>query len=169
MGNNNIILVGFMATGKTTLGKLLANTLEFNFIDTDRSIEKKEGATISDIFNLKGEAYFREKESEILDSFISLKNTIISTGGGMIISVDNRKKLRNIGKVIYLESKPNWILTNLKRSKTTRPLLNEKDPINKIIELLNKRKKYYEDVADVIVSVDEKSPNEIINNIISEI
>jgi len=168
--NNNIVLVGFMATGKTTLGKLLATMLGFDFIDTDQLIEKIEGQTISSIFSLNGESYFREKESEILDLFKTSKNKVISTGGGIITLENNRKKLRNIGKVVYLESSPQWILTNLGRSNTIRPLLkNEKDPINKINELLNNRKKYYEDVAEFKISVDQKSLHEIINDIISKI
>ncbi len=167
MGNNNIVLVGFMATGKTTIGKMLAKTLDLDFIDMDQLIEEIEGITVNNIFTLNGEAYFREKEHEALDLFKKSENKVISTGGGIIISADNRRKLRDIGKVVYLESSPQWILTNLNRSETIRPLLNETNPIDKIVELLDKRRKYYEEVAEFKVVVDGKSLSEIVNNIIS--
>lgn len=167
MENNNIVLVGFMATGKTTIGRILAKTLDFDFVDTDQLIEEIEGTTVSNIFTLNGEAYFREKENKVLGLLKKTENKVISTGGGIIISADNRRRLRDIGKVVYLESSPQWILTNLNRSETIRPLLNEKNPSDKIIELLDKRRKYYEEVAEFKVIVDGKSLSEIVNNIIS--
>lgn len=165
--NKNIILIGFMATGKTTIGKLLAKALDYDFLDTDCIIESIEEKTIEEIFNLNGETYFRKKESEILDKLQNSKHKVISTGGGIVISKYNRNKLKNIGKVIYLESDPQWIVTNLERSKAVRPLINnEKEPIKKIIELLNERKSYYEDSSEFKVRVDEKTLYEIVNSII---
>lgn len=163
----NIVLVGFMATGKTSIGKLLSKSLNLDFIDIDTMIEEIEKKTIEKIFDSNGELYFRKKESEALNKLQYSRNKIISTGGGIVISEYNRRKLKNIGKVIYLESSPKWILINLQRSKTVRPLLkNEKKPIDKIKKLLNERKKYYDDVADFKVEVDEKTLDEIVNNII---
>lgn len=170
MGKNNIILVGFMASGKTTTGKLLSDVLNYSFIDTDRLIEEMEGKTINDIFNLKGEAYFRELESKILDLLSSSENTVISTGGGIVISEDNRKKLKDIGNVIYLNASPEWILANLNRSNIVRPLLlKEKEPGNKVKEILYNRLEFYEGVADYIIIVNDKSPMEIVDNIICTI
>lgn len=163
----NIILVGFMATGKTAIGKLLAKSMNLDFIDTDTMIEQIEKKTIEKIFDSNGEFYFRKKESEVLDKLQYSRNKIISTGGGIVVSEYNRRKLRDIGKVVYLESSPRWILINLQRSKNVRPLLkNEEKPIYKIKKLLNERKKYYEDVANFKVKVDEKTLDEIVNNII---
>ncbi len=163
----NIVLIGFMATGKTAIGKLLSKSLNLDFIDTDIMIEEIEKKTIKEIFDSNGELYFRKKESEVLDKLQDSKNKIISTGGGIVVSEYNRRKLRDIGKVVYLESSPKWVLINLQRSKTVRPLLkNEEKPIDKIKKLLNERKKYYDDVADFKVEVDEKTLDEIVNNII---
>lgn len=157
-----------MATGKTTIGNLLAKTIGFDFIDMDQLIEEIEGVSISNIFNIKGETYFRDKESEVLDLLKSRSNTVIATGGGVVVSKINRQKLKHIGRVFHLQSSPQWILTNLNRSKTVRPLLMEEiNPMEKVIELLNKREELYKDAAEFTVLVDEKSPDEIVNNIIS--
>lgn len=167
MGNNNIILVGFMAVGKTTVGRLLAKRLDFKFLDTDLLIEENEGMSIPRIFESKGEGYFRKKESELLDQLKGSGGTIISTGGGMAVSEDNRRKLKDLGRVIYLEASPDWILKNLHRSNILRPLLsNEKDPICKIRQLLDLRRQYYEKASDIKVPVDYRSLDEIVNNII---
>lgn len=170
MGKNNIILVGFMASGKTTIGKLLSYELNYSFIDTDGLIEEMEGKSVNDIFNLKGEAYFRELESKALDLLSSSKNTVISTGGGIVISEDNRKKLKDIGNVVYLNASQEWILTNLSRSNIVRPLLSkEKEPVNKVKEILYNRLECYENIADYIIVVNDKAPKEIVDNIICTI
>lgn len=157
-----------MASGKTTIGKLLAFSLNSDFVDTDQLIEKTEGIEISHIFNLKGENYFRKKEKQILENLMNIEGTVISTGGGLVLDPDNKKRLRDIGTVVYLVASPDWILSNLNRGTTIRPLLqNEKYPIIKIRELLKIRERHYEEVADFKVIVDNKSLHEIIDNIIS--
>lgn len=166
----NIVLVGFMAVGKTTLGKLLADQLDYNFIDLDLFIEKKESMSISEIFRLKGEAYFRQKESEALDLLSDVEQSVIATGGGTVILEENRSKLKQIGRVIYLEGEPSWILTNIKRSAVIRPLLvNERKPMDKIIEILENRRSYYEGTSEIKIPVSDRTLEEIIKDIVCNI
>lgn len=166
----NIVLVGFMAVGKTTLGKLLADQLNFKFVDLDLFIENQEGMPISEIFRRKGEGYFRQKESEVLDLLSDVDQSVIATGGGTVISEENRKKLKQIGKVVYLEAEPSWILTNLKRSTVIRPLLlGEREPMDKIIEMLENRRLYYENTSEIKIPVSRRTLDEIVKDIVCNI
>ena len=99
----NIYLIGFMGSGKSTLGTLLSNSLNFNFIDTDKLIEKRNSMSISNIFKTKGELFFRNEETKIIKEIIKLKKTIVSTGGGMPCFNNNIETLNKYGKTIYLD------------------------------------------------------------------
>jgi shikimate kinase len=141
---NNILLVGFMGAGKTTIGKLLAKSLSFSFIDTDEEIEKAEGISIAQIFEKKGEEYFRELESDFITKF-SLSNCIIATGGGMPCHKDNMLKLKVLGTVLFINTPYDSIIDRLKRNQDSRPLLklrlrNEKD---ELFSLFLKRQQIY--------------------------
>ena len=162
---SNIILIGFMGTGKTTSGRRIAKKLKKGFIDTDFAIENREKMSVEDIFNKKGEKYFRRLESEVIRDISYKRNKVISTGGGTILNPRNIQMLKKNGYVFLLDSSVKHIVYNLKHSYKKRPLLERKDWINKVKKLLNKRKKLYYDNADFIIKVDNKNHSQIVSEI----
>lgn len=163
----HIILTGFMGTGKSTIGRRLANRLNLIFIDTDHEIEKEEGKSIPEIFNQHGEDYFREVESELFIQLLSNENQkVISTGGGIILSQKNRKAMLN-HQVILLEASIDEIMRRVKENEN-RPLLNQGVELKeRISHLIQERKKYYSEVATIKVNTDDKKKEDIINEIIT--
>lgn len=162
---NNIILVGFMGTGKSVVGKKLATKLNRDFVELDDMIELKEKRPIKDIFEKKGESYFRLVEKEVVKEASSRKNIVISAGGGAIIDEENFKNLKNSGTIICLKASPETILKRTDGLKT-RPLLNVQDPKKKIEELLKKREPYY-NKADFSIDTDNLSIGDIVLKIMS--
>lgn len=161
----NVILIGFMGCGKTTVGLKLSYRLRRAIIDTDREIEREEKRTIADIFATDGEVYFRERETECLRKLIeTTKDQIISVGGGLPLREENRELLHELGQVFYLRAEEGTIYERLKND-TTRPLLQGGDPLTKIRTLLQERDPYYQAAADVVITVDGKSFDEILNEI----
>ena len=158
----NIILTGMMGSGKTTVGKELAVLLNCNFIDLDEIIEKKYGK-ISDIFAQKGEAYFREAETQELKNLKEKEKFVLSTGGGIILKDENIEILKKIGQVFYLSAKSETIYGRIK-NQNHRPLLNTKNPKKSIEEILNKRLGQYEKSGEKIIT-DNKSTKEIAGEI----
>lgn len=164
--NDNIVLIGFMGCGKTTVGKQLADALEYQFLDTDLYIEEKEQITISRIFEDKGEAYFRTLETKSLEELVEqTTHTIVSSGGGLPLREENAKLLQKLGFVVYLRVKKETILKRLE-GDTTRPLLVCDNPAQKIEELLNFRDPIYEVGAHLVVDVDGKTVLEIVEEIV---
>lgn len=157
---DRIYLTGFMTSGKSTLGRILANVLGWDFFDLDKEIENQEGMKITEIFEIKGEKYFREIESEKLKELSKNKRVLISLGGGTIANDQNVDFITQRGKLIYLKVEPEIIYTRIKK-KTDRPLFkefvlaeNSKDAfINKISKMMAERDKYYSK-ADLIFHVD---------------
>lgn len=161
----NVILIGFMGCGKTTVGLRLSYRLRRAVIDTDKEIEKEEKRTISDIFATDGEAYFRDKETACLQKLIeNTNNQIISVGGGLPLREENRRLLHELGQVFYLCAEGKTIYERLK-DDTTRPLLQGSDPLTKIETLLQERDPCYRAAADVVVAVDGRSFSEILDEI----
>jgi len=167
--NNNIILIGFMGSGKTSIGLKLSYKLQLAVEDTDKIIEARENTSISEIFATKGEAYFRNLELELL---YEIRNSsgrkIYSLGGGTPVQLQNQAIICQCGKVIYLRAKPETIYDRLK-GDTTRPLLQCDDPLAKIKDLISKRKYAYERCADLIIDVDDLEQSEIVENIVNYI
>lgn len=152
----NVILIGFMGSGKTTVGLKLSYRLRRAVTDTDKEIEREEKRSISDIFATEGEVYFRDKETACLRKLLkSCGNQIISVGGGLPLREENRTLLHELGQVFYLKASAETIYTRLKHD-TTRPLLQGADPQTKIKTMLDERDAYYRDAADVIIDVDGK-------------
>ena len=120
--SKNIVLVGPMGSGKTTVGRRLAHELNQDFFDTDHEIIDKTGVSIDHIFDIEGEEGFRERESKILENLCQMSNIILATGGGIVILPKNRKILKNAGLVVYLSSSVDQLLRRTAKSKT-RPLL----------------------------------------------
>ena len=162
----NIVLIGFMACGKSSVGRRLSQALDIEFLDTDELIEQKAGTTISDIFAKQGEAAFRAMETECLKDLIGRDSCafVLSVGGGLPIREENRKLLSQIGEVIYLKVSADTVFMRV-RNDTTRPLLQTPNPRGRIMDLMNARKQFYEDAADYIIEADNKSFDEIIGEI----
>ena len=165
MKKNNIILIGMMGAGKSSIGKILIKHLSgFSFVDTDEEIEREMGISIPEIFSKYSEDYFRELESKIINKVCEKSNQIISTGGGAFQNEENRKVLLNSGKVFYLYA-PSQILYDRIKEQTARPLLMCENPLKKVEELLGIRDINYR-IADYVIdttSLDqEQAANEIL-------
>jgi shikimate kinase len=158
---HNIILIGFMGCGKTSVGERLAQKLSYRFWDTDRMIEQKERDTINHIFVLHGEEYFRGKETGLLQELLpELDHVVLSTGGGLPLREKNSKLLKEMGFVVYLKASAETTLKRLAGDRT-RPLLQGEDREKRIESLLNSRTPIYEIAAHKIIITDHKSIDEI--------
>lgn len=162
--NRSIALIGFMGTGKTTTGALLAKQLEFQFLDTDAIIEDCQGQNIAQIFNENGEAYFRKLETETLKRLLLNDRQIIATGGGIILSEENRRLLKTHSYLVCLTASPELIYERTKE-ETTRPLLLSPDPKAQIKKLLADRQEYYQ-IAQLTINTNELDPDEICKKIL---
>ncbi|MBQ5674616.1 MAG: shikimate kinase [Lachnospiraceae bacterium] len=163
----NIVLMGFMGAGKTTIGKKLAKALEYEFIDTDEWIEKEQGRKISDIFAEDGEAVFRDMETDLLKRLQGREEKfVLSIGGGMPVREQNRALLRNLGIVIYLKTSKEEIIRRVSGNKN-RPLLQGGDLEEKVTNLMNARAQIYVETAHVEVITDGKTPSKVVENIMS--
>lgn len=162
----NIVLIGFMACGKSSVGKRLSQAMDMEFLDTDNLIEQKEGITISDIFATQGEAAFRAMETECLKDLLGRSGSsfVLSVGGGLPIREENRRLLSQIGTVVYLKVSPETVFNRVRNDKT-RPLLQASNPRGRIMDLMSARKRFYEESADVIIEADDKSFDTIIEEI----
>ena len=160
--NRNIILVGYMGCGKSTVGRKAARALEYQFLDTDSVIEEEEGVSIAKLFEIKGETYFREKETELLRRLLSgPKGNVIATGGGLPMREENAALLKELGTVIYLKPTIDTLVTRLSGDKT-RPLLQNVNIREKVETMLAVRGPVYEAVADVVLETDGMSFYQII-------
>jgi shikimate kinase len=161
----NIILTGFMGSGKTEVGKRLAQRLGYAFLDTDKLIEEKTGKSISEIFREEGESSFRELETEVIKNLSGITGYIISTGGGIVIREENILSLKNIGLVIWLKTSPETIINRIS-SETHRPLLNVDNPLEQIKKLLSIREQFYSK-ADVSIDTDGLEVDEVVKVILN--
>lgn len=164
----NLILIGFMGSGKTSVGLKLSYRLRIPVEDTDKLIERREGRSISAIFAKDGEAYFRRLETELLRELVEKDyERVYSVGGGTPICTENRVLLRQLGKVVYLRVRPETVYERLK-GDTTRPLLQCDDPLKRITELLESRREAYEGCADLVLDADDLDAEEILKIIAEE-
>ena len=163
----NIVLVGFMGTGKSAVGRVIAQKLEFHFIDTDDVIEQTSKAKISDIFAEHGEDYFRDLESQAVKSVALMKNQVVATGGGVVLRSSNIDLLRTGGPIFCLNATPKAIWERV-RSSRSRPLLRGAEPLKKIETLLDKRAPYYA-LADHQIETTGVSVDRVADEIISYI
>ena len=163
----NIVLVGFMGTGKSAVGRVIAQKLEFHFIDTDDVIEQTSKAKISDIFAEHGEDYFRDLESQAVKSVALMKNQVVATGGGVVLRSSNIDLLRTGGPIFCLNATPKAIWDRV-RSSRSRPLLRGPEPLKKIEMLLDKRAPYYA-LADHQIETTGVSVDRVADEIISYI
>ena len=160
--NRNIILIGYMGSGKSTVGRKAAKAVKYSFLDTDDLIEKEEGMTVAKLFEEKGEPYFREKETETIKRLIAEpKGNIIATGGGLPMKAGNAELLKDLGTVIYLKAETDTLVKRLS-GDTARPLLKNGDLREKIETMLAVRGPVYEACADMVLQTDNMSFYEII-------
>ena len=165
---DNLVLIGFMGSGKTTIGKELAKRLHMDFLDTDDYIEKQAGKSIASIFAEEGEEAFRLMETEALGKLRdTLSNTVLSTGGGMPLRAENAGLLKEIGTVYYLTAAEQVLYDRLK-GNSDRPLLQEADPYKKICELMKQRKPLYLAAADILIDTNSNDMEEVIEDIMRE-
>lgn len=154
--NENIILIGFMGCGKTTIGKKLAASLNYSFLDTDECIEQKEKQSIKELFKERGETYFRACETKVLETLNEETNrTVISTGGGMAVQKQNVELLRALGVVIYLSVTSETVMKRLRKDES-RPLLQGENGAKRIKELLESRLLAYKTCCHYQIVTDGK-------------
>ena len=165
----NIILIGFMGSGKTSVGNYIADGYAYKQIDTDAYIENKYGMKISDIFAGQGEAAFRQMETDTLKELLHIgDNCLISVGGGLPVKPENRKLLHELGYIVYLKAEVDTLVKRLE-GDTERPLLQGTDLRTRVTSLMDARKDIYEELADLIVNTDEKNLGEIAKEIMEGI
>ncbi len=141
----NIVITGFMGTGKSVAAKELARKLKMEFIDMDKIIEERQGMSIADIFSRYGENYFRQQENKLVKELSKEENKVIATGGGTLLSLDNARILGLRGQIICLYADSQTIYNRVKR-KNNRPLLKEENLLSEINRLLEERKKIYDNI-----------------------
>ena len=147
---SRIFLVGPMGAGKTTIGRRLAKSLRRKFIDSDQEIERRTGASIALIFDVEGEAGFREREKRIIDELSGLDDVVLATGGGAVLAEENRTTLSERGFVVYLHADIDQLVDRTRRD-ANRPLLNTEDPAARLRGLMEQRDPLYREVADLII------------------
>jgi len=163
---NNIILVGPMGSGKTTIGRRLSERLTLDFFDSDHEIVNITGVSIDHIFDVEGEKGFRNRESDVLKKLCSMPNIVLATGGGAVILKENRKLMKKAGSIIYLSSSVDQILRRTAKSKT-RPLLEKSNNRRKTItDIIEARDPLYREVSSHIIDTNGKKLNVVIDEII---
>ncbi|MCR4998938.1 MAG: shikimate kinase [Lachnospiraceae bacterium] len=163
---NNIYLIGFMGCGKSAVGRTLARKTYRRFMDTDAIIVESEGMPISQIFEEKGEAYFRQVETTTMKSLIAEKKRIVSCGGGVALRQENVDAMRAGGTIVLLTATPETILKRVENDDK-RPLLQGRKTVEGITELMNSRVPFYSEAADYTVSTDDRSTEEIAKEIMN--
>ena len=152
----NIILVGLMGAGKTSIGKLLAKRLGKSFVDCDHEIERVTGVKIPGIFEIEGEGGFRARESRILEELVQGRNLVLATGGGAVLAAQNRQLLAGNGIVVYLRAAAPDLLQRTRHDKN-RPLLRTAEPLTRLEQLYAERDPLYREIADIIVDTGSQS------------
>lgn len=160
----NIFLVGLMGAGKTSIGRLLAKRLGKAFFDSDQEIERATGVRIPVIFEIEGEAGFREREARMLAGLVQGGNIVLATGGGAVLSAQNRKLLAENGVVVYLRAAVSD-LWNRTRHDRNRPLLRNGEPLATLERLYTERDPLYRDVADIIVDTGDQSLGSLVHRL----
>ncbi len=146
----NVFLVGLMGAGKTTVGRLLARRLKLRFLDSDHEIEQRCGVKVPVIFEIEGEAGFRSRESQAIAELTALEGIVLATGGGVVISSENRRLLAASGTVVYLCARPEDLYERVRHDRN-RPLLATPDPLARLRELYAERDPLYRALADLVV------------------
>lgn len=164
----NLILVGPMGAGKSTIGRLLAKELKLPFKDSDKEIESRTGADIPWIFDVEGEQGFREREQAAIADLCELDGMVLATGGGAVMRPENRAALKRGGHVVYLHASVEQQVDRTARDRN-RPLLRGDDPSKVLRELLALRDPLYREIADIIIETDERPPRMVVQEILDRL
>ncbi|MFT4516719.1 MAG: shikimate kinase [Gammaproteobacteria bacterium] len=164
MDFKNIFIIGSMGSGKTSIGKILAKNNHLSFLDTDHEIIRSCGYSIPDIFEKFGEEHFRNLETEQLRKMDAIENHIISTGGGIVLKDDNKKLMKSLGLIIFLDINISSQMDRVKNRKN-RPLLNDKNLKDNLLSLKKIRDPIYKKISNYIIDVSGKERNQVINEI----
>ncbi len=168
MSKQNVYLVGLMAVGKSTVGRMLAQQLGYRFYDTDHVIEERAGADIAWIFDVEGEEGFRDRETQVLEELSQLEGVVIATGGGAVLREQNRKCLASRGCVVHLDSPLERLLERTQKDRK-RPLLQEGNPEETLARLQFEREPLYSEVADYRFVTDRQGPKHLVRSIVSKL
>ena len=160
----SVALVGLPGSGKSTVGRQLARRLKLSFLDSDHVIEERLGCSIRDYFEREGEPNFRDVEESIIDELTGLTGTVLSTGGGAVLRVTNRRRLHDRSHVIYLRSSPEEIFRRL-RHDISRPLLQVSDPLDRLRDLYAQRDPLYRETAHFVIETGRPSVSTLVNMI----
>lgn len=165
---HNIALVGFMGSGKTTVGRILAERLGWVFVDTDTEIERDAGCDIPTLFQAEGEAAFRDRESAVVRAVCSRERQVISTGGGVVLRPENVDVLRNAAHVVWLTARPDVVVARIGARAQTRPVLarGANDLLTHVLTLLGERGPCYQASAHRVVDTSDRSPSSVVGEII---
>ena len=164
----NIVLIGFMGTGKSTVSELLKRRFAMEVVEMDQIIEERQEMSISDIFATYGEEYFRDLETNLLIEMQSQKNMVISCGGGVPMRERNVVEMKKNGRVVLLTAKPETILNRVKNNHN-RPLLEGNKNVDFIADLMEKRREKYQTAADIVIETDGKSGLEICEELVKKL
>jgi len=168
MNNNNLFLVGPMGAGKTTIGRFLAESLDLEFVDLDAEIEQRCGANIPWIFDVEGEEGFRKREAQLLEEITEKKGILLATGGGVVLTENNRELLKTRGFVVYLNASVDQLLERTAHDRN-RPLLQVDNPRVVIEQLIADRDPLYHEAADLIVMTERRKPQLVAEDIVAEV
>lgn len=166
MGSGNIFLVGMMGAGKTTIGRALARRLELDFADTDRELVARTGVPVATVFEIEGEDGFRKRESAILAELAQRSRLVVATGGGAVLSEENRRVMRGHGTVVYLRARLESLWDRTRRD-SSRPLLATADPRGTLAALLEQREPLYTEAAHVIVDTGPQSATQLVARLVA--
>jgi shikimate kinase len=165
----NLVLIGYRATGKTTLAALLASRLGWDWIDADVEIERRAGKSIARIFAEDGEPAFRDLEAQVIADLSGRRRLVLATGGGAPLRPESRRAMRRSGKVVWLRALPETILGRMSDDQTTatrRPNLTEKGPLDEIVHLLGVREPIYHEAADLEIETESHTPEQLVDEIL---
>jgi len=168
----NLILIGYRATGKTTLGRLLAERLGWEWADADVEIEHRAGKSIARIFADDGEPAFRDLEAAVIAELCRRQRLVLATGGGAPLREESRRAMRQSGSVVWLVARPETILKRMSADQTTagrRPNLTDRNPLEEIIHLLERREAIYRESAHLVVDTEGKSPERLVGEILQRL
>ena len=163
-----IVLVGPMGAGKTTIGKLLSRELGFSFCDSDSEIESRSGANIPWIFDVEGEAGFRERECGVISDLSQTDGIVLATGGGAVLNANNRAHLKTGAQVVYLKTSVEQQFERTRRDRN-RPLLQNDNPLKALTDIFKIRDPLYSEVANVIILTDKKNPKAVVRQILDQV
>lgn len=166
--NASVVLIGLMGAGKTTIGAALAKRMGREFVDLDHALESKTGVSIATIFEVEGEAHFRDRETSTLRDLAHLRNVVLSTGGGAVLREENRVLLRAMGQVIYLHAPPEVSYQRLRRARD-RPLLKTEDPLARLRELYRARDPLYRETAHFVVDADREHCAQVVQVVVDRL